>query len=282
MENGHQIRMEELAEELRGESEEYDAFLEKFKPKRTTDDCFTPDNIYDAVADWVSEEYGVERGKMLRPFYPGGDYEHAEYPDGYVVVDNPPFSIVTKIVRFYIEHDVKFFLFAPGLTLLSGNTGCCAVCVDARIRYANGATIPTSFLTNLEKSLVRSAPKLQAAIDKANRENIQKHKKSVTQYEMPRELLTAARIQKLSKYGVDFKVKREEGFFTRALDMQRRMKKSVFGAGYIVSSAASERLFAAERAAAERKNLVRLELSERERRIVAQLDAGSAEQHSRL
>lgn len=30
---------------------EYDAFVEKFKPKKTTDDCYTPANVYDAVAD---------------------------------------------------------------------------------------------------------------------------------------------------------------------------------------------------------------------------------------
>lgn len=35
---------------------EYEAFVEKFKPKLTTDDCYTPDNIYEAVASWVAEE----------------------------------------------------------------------------------------------------------------------------------------------------------------------------------------------------------------------------------
>ena len=28
---------------------EYDAFVEKFKPKKTTDDCYTPPLVYDAI-----------------------------------------------------------------------------------------------------------------------------------------------------------------------------------------------------------------------------------------
>ena len=29
--------------------QDYDAFVEKFKPKKTTDDCYTPPLVYDAV-----------------------------------------------------------------------------------------------------------------------------------------------------------------------------------------------------------------------------------------
>lgn len=57
-----------------GEGEEYADFVDNFKPKKTTDDCYTPANIYDAVADWVSNEYGADRSCFVRPFYPGGDY----------------------------------------------------------------------------------------------------------------------------------------------------------------------------------------------------------------
>lgn len=54
------------------QSEEYNEFLDKFEAKKTTDDCYTPELIYDAVADWVIEEYGVDRKEFVRPFYPGG------------------------------------------------------------------------------------------------------------------------------------------------------------------------------------------------------------------
>lgn len=57
-----------------GESEEYNEFLEKFEQKKTTDDCYTPDAVYDAAADYVAEFLGVPRDKMIRPFYPGGGY----------------------------------------------------------------------------------------------------------------------------------------------------------------------------------------------------------------
>ena len=66
----------------RAKFEDYDAFVEKFKPKKTTDDCYTPPEIYDVVADYVTERFGVRRADMVRPFYPGGDFEAFDYPDG--------------------------------------------------------------------------------------------------------------------------------------------------------------------------------------------------------
>ena len=36
--------------ELSDDDEDYQAFLEKFQAKKTTDDCYTPDNIYEAVS----------------------------------------------------------------------------------------------------------------------------------------------------------------------------------------------------------------------------------------
>ncbi|MFR0556541.1 hypothetical protein [Pseudoscardovia radai] len=57
---------------------------------------------------WVGDDVPI-----VRPFWPGTDYERAQYPDGCVVVDNPPFSILAKIIRFYQAHGIRFFLFAP-------------------------------------------------------------------------------------------------------------------------------------------------------------------------
>ena len=51
---------------------EYKAFVEKFKPKKTTDDCYTPPNIYEAVLGWVVQEYGIDPENVVRPFWPGG------------------------------------------------------------------------------------------------------------------------------------------------------------------------------------------------------------------
>lgn len=70
-------RIEKLALEFFDEenSGEYKSFVEKFKPKRTTDDCFTPEEVYEAVKAWVLEEVpAVQDLRIVRPFYPGGDY----------------------------------------------------------------------------------------------------------------------------------------------------------------------------------------------------------------
>lgn len=52
--------------------DDYKAFVEKFKPKKTTDDCYTPENVYKAVMEWACEEYGIDPEKIVRPFWPGG------------------------------------------------------------------------------------------------------------------------------------------------------------------------------------------------------------------
>lgn len=61
--------------EMFSDNPEYDAFVEKFKPKKTTDDCYTPPLVYEVVKDWACETYGIDPDTILRPFYPGGDYD---------------------------------------------------------------------------------------------------------------------------------------------------------------------------------------------------------------
>ena len=119
---------------------DYEGFVEKFKPKKTTDDCYTPPLIYDAVADWVSNEYGINKKDFCRPFYPGGDYENFDYT-GKIVVDNPPFSILAKILKFYTENNIRFFLFAPTLTTCRYGDYCSVLLVGVDVIYENGATL---------------------------------------------------------------------------------------------------------------------------------------------
>ena len=64
-------------------SKTYEEFVEKFKPKLTTDDCYTHPLIYDTVRDWACREYGIDLGSIVRPFWPGGDYERFTYPAGW-------------------------------------------------------------------------------------------------------------------------------------------------------------------------------------------------------
>ncbi len=37
-------------------SKTYEEFVDKFKPKLTTDDCYTPQLVYQAVKDWAVKE----------------------------------------------------------------------------------------------------------------------------------------------------------------------------------------------------------------------------------
>ena len=70
-----QLMMGEVAAIIEEHREQqYQAFVDKFKAAKTTDDCYTPPEIYDEIAGWVAAEYGIDRARFLRPFRPGGNY----------------------------------------------------------------------------------------------------------------------------------------------------------------------------------------------------------------
>lgn len=46
----------------------YEDFVEKFKSKKTTDDCYTPPKVYGVILDWVCKEYNIDKSKVCRPF----------------------------------------------------------------------------------------------------------------------------------------------------------------------------------------------------------------------
>ena len=255
-------------------SKTYEEFLDKFEVKKTTDDCYTPKNIYDAVAEYVEKRYEVSKDCFVRPFYPGGDYENFPYCENCVVVDNPPFSIISKIIGFYNSRGIKFFLFAPALTLLSPVCdGYCGIAVGATITYENGAKVSTSFATNLESNIARTSPTLYKIITEENKKNERKLHRELPKYDYPDNVITATFLQKLSKYGISFSVPKKEAVRISALDMQKENKKTIFGKGLLcsdrvsLSKAAAEKA-AAEKAAAEKENKVVWSISERERKII--------------
>ena len=45
---------------------DYAGFVEKFKPKKTTDDCYTPPAVYEAVKDWACRRYGIDPACTVR------------------------------------------------------------------------------------------------------------------------------------------------------------------------------------------------------------------------
>ena len=267
--------------EISEEDEEYQEFLEKFKLKKTTDDCYTPAPVYEAVAKYVEETYGVSREQFVRPFYPGGDYRNERYPEGCVVVDNPPFSIMSEILRFYDSKGIKFFLFAPTLTLFSSSSAgsCTALPCTLAVIYENGASVNTSFLTNLEPRSIRfrSAPKLQAMVQEGIDEFTRTLKKSLPKYSYPPHIITSSWVGILSRLGIEFSVPVAESEGISGLDSQKAAGKAIYGKGYIVSDAVkAEREKAerekAEREKAEREKAERWELSERELAIIQRLN----------
>lgn len=251
---------------------DYDGFVEKFKPKKTTDDCYTPPLVYGAVRDWACAEYGIDAGSIVRPFYPGGDYEHFDYPEGCTVLDNPPFSILSKIVRFYQGRGIPFFLFAPALTTFGyvATPGVCAICCDGRVVYENGANVRTSFVTNLEPdTAARTAPALSAAVDEAvARTEAAKKMAELPKYAYPDAVLTAALMAKYSHWGIEMEVPRSECAHIRKLDKQG--DRTIFGSGLLLSERLAAERATAERLAAERaarKEAIVWKLSEREKAL---------------
>ena len=258
--------------EISEEDEEYQEFLEKFKLKKTTDDCYTPAPVYDAVARYVEETYGQSRANFVRPFYPGGDYQTEKYPEGCVVVDNPPFSIMSEILRFYDSKGIKFFLFAPTLTLFSSSsssTTCTALPCTLAVIYENGASVNTSFLTNLDPKHIRfrSAPKLQAMVQEGIDEFTKTLRKQLPKYSYPPHIITSSWVGALSRLGIEFSVPVAESEGISGLDSQKASGKAIFGKGYIVSDSVK-----AEREKAEREKAERWELSERELQIIERLN----------
>ena len=241
-------------------SEDYKQFVEKFKPKKTTDDCYTPEPVYAVVRDYVVRRYSVDPSAIVRPFWPGADYQHADYPADCCVVDNPPFSILSRIVNWYNLHRVRFFLFAPSLTAFtSGLRSITAICAGASITYENGAVVNTSFVTNMEPDIAaRSDPALHDAIQRASDAVQAANRKQVAKLAFPVNLVTAARLNYYSIHQTEYAVRRSDCLFVRKLD---NYPSGIFGGGLLL----------AERAAAERVAAERVALSNRERRLVAML-----------
>lgn len=274
-----QAQVEPDPETEPGETEEYRAFVEKFKPKLTTDDCYTPENIYACVRDWALRHYHLEGAEVLRPFYPGGDYQQAEYPKGCVVIDNPPFSILSEICRFYAEQNIRYFLFAPALTLFSLASGSCNYLpTGVAVTYHNGAVVSTSFVTNLGDWKIETAPDLYQAVRAEDDKNRREQSGELPGYVYPMEVVTGA-VSRLSKYGQALRIRPEETVFVRALDTQKAAGKSIYGSGFLISERAAAERAAAERAATERAATEQAAttkwlLSDREQKLIRNLGKG--------
>ena len=239
----------------------------------TPDDCFTPEAVYEAVLDWAKHEYGIGPDtRILRPFWPDGDCQQEDYGGDCVVIDNPPFSIISQIVRWYEARGVKYFLFAPGMMLFSvikshADVGC--VIIHDSIEYLNGAKVATGFVTNLSDARVHVSPQLSRAVREAQKQgrpnNAQTARKRIV---WPDEIISAATLRMIAPY-TELKIGRDECAHIKKPD---NTKTEIFGGGMLVSERIAARVKAA-RAEAAAKGAEHIELSEREREIVRRLSA---------
>ncbi len=275
---GESIRFIERSNKKRNLFSDHDAFVEKFEAKKTTDDCYTPKDVFDLVLDYVNEKCDLTGKIILRPFYPGSDFEAIEYRAEHVVIDNPPFSIISKICRFYIDNNVPFFLFAPHLTLFGSDIDCTHVVVGANITYENGAVVKSSFLTNMlggakiigDASLYERFRQLEVS-----------KKVPLPKYEYPDNVVTVSGIQWMVEKGVSITIDKKHVKHCRGLDSQKIHGKALFGSGFLISEKAAAEKAAAEKAAAEKaaakkaaaekENKTTWQLSEKEWRIIRAL-----------
>lgn len=243
----------------------YDSFVKKFEPKKTTDDCITPDAVYRAVLNWVTNEYALKpETRIIRPFWPGGDYLAENYDGDCVVVDNPPFSILSEICKYYDSHGIRFFLFAPQLTLFSIARGEMNYIVcDADVVYENGAKVNTSFITNMGDVKIYVCPQLKNAVLAASNLNVVNKPK----YNYPRNVINSSRLGLTLAKGIELKAYQKDVCFTRALDAQKEMKKAIFGAGFYLSDRIADKIVVNNV-----NDVTTWELSERERKIIDKLN----------
>jgi hypothetical protein len=242
---------------------DYEGFLDKFELKKTTDDCYTPKEVMDIIIKYVDNVYPLKDKTIIRPFFPGGDYESIDYTEDMVVVDNPPFSIISKICKFYISKNVKFFLFAPHLTCFGSDIDCTHIIASADITYENGATIKTAFLSNLfgDIKVIGDAELHQKF------KNLQKNNKSqLPKYKYPDNIITVSKIAYCVEKGININFYKKDLKHYRGLDAQKKHGKALFGSGFISSDKA-----AATAAAAAEENVIVWELSEREKKIIRSL-----------
>ena len=241
---------------------DYEAFLAKFQNQdKTTDDTYTPKDVYEAIVKYVGTITDLSDKVILRPFYPGGDYENAEYPENGVVIDNPPFSIFTKICTFYTARDIPFFLFGPALTIFSCCKYCTAVVISHSIEFENKIAPNCNFASNLYGDLIATtAPELDLLLDNCPS---QTKKANLPSYVYPEELCSVSDMQTLARGGVKFAIHRDESQIVRDLSHMKDFGKSLFGDHLLLAKAKAK----AKAKALLNKNIM-VYLTESEKRIV--------------
>lgn len=259
--------------------ENYDDFIKKFNKTRgghklTTDDCYTPDDVYNIVLDWVINTYNLPNDtKIIRPFYPGGNYKEFDYPADCVVVDNPPFSILANIRKWYMKQGTRYFLFCPTLTSLYKKHEDCLVITEQKITYTNGALVNTSFATNLDdKNAIVTAPDLSLLLKQAKSQEVKSSKRIEKKY--PKNVVSLATLGRLVRRGGYVEIPKNSCATIREIEAEKNVGLEAFGRKLLVANNIAEDIDEKLKLPTINTEEYVLELSNTEREIVEQLGKG--------
>lgn len=132
--------------------------------------------VRNCVKNHVIATYNLSGYTAIEPFYDGDDYTDIDY-NNKVVVDEPPYNSIMTILNYYVNNNVKFFLYIPSLCDIPRLTRKGAI-VDTSVALikrnveSNEISVVTltSFITNLEPSSVKlkTYPDFRASLLSAN------------------------------------------------------------------------------------------------------------------
>lgn len=240
----------------------------------TPDECYTPPDVYDTVLDYAVERYHLQGKHVVRPFIPGGDYQKYVYDKNDVVIDNPPFSLTTKIVNWYIDHNIPFFLFMNGLYGVSLSRGlhgkATVIATNANASFyhkAGDKSIKLGFVTNLEpKNII-----IRGDATLTNKLNSLTKKKTLNKYKYPGNLIKNSDILAAIHRGVELELTTDNCLFKNNLDYNKKHKLcDVYGGCYLVN----DKLYAEfkESLKQDLPGTYCVTLSTREQKIIEQLN----------
>lgn len=243
--------------------------------KLTTDDCYTPHDVYDVVLDWVIDKYNLQDDtKIVRPFYPGGNYKEFDYPTDCVVIDNPPFSILKSIREWYMKQGIKYFLFCPTLTSLYIKHEDCLVITARKITYTNGALVDTSFATNLDdKNAIVTAPDLSLLLKQAKSQEVKSSKRIEKKY--PKNVVSPATLGNLVRRGQSIAIPKNACCPIKEIEAEKHAGLVFFGRKLLVADNIAEDIDKKLKLPTINTKKYVLELSEAEKAIIKTLGKGN-------
>lgn len=224
-------------------TKQYDEFVAKFEKRQSSDDCFTPPLVYEAVVKYCERRFGIDRTKIVRPFCPGGDFENFDYPEDCYVIDNPPFSIMSRILKFFISHKIKYFLFTQSLTAFSclrfNHTT--LLYANETVIYDNKANVKTAFYHNLGDLdiLFETDPAFSRELHIANDISQEKKPRPPQKIVLPDCILNTQKAAAISTR-LPITIRYNEGVFCSACG-----DYDIYGGGVLLSDAATKSVRAA-------------------------------------